>query len=88
MPTRVQPEPTLSQVSVQRTDADPGHQCSQFHCCQLHIVRTWPLFRADRFQSRDARAVKPKLSENYDFLPALDDKRGLVVDAILFTNLP
>jgi hypothetical protein len=22
-----------------------------------------------------------------DFLPALDDKRGLVVDAILFTNL-
>jgi hypothetical protein len=34
-----------------------------------------------------ARAVKPKPSENEDFLPALDDKRGLVVDAILFTNL-
>jgi hypothetical protein len=27
------------------------------------------------------------MSENYDFLPALDDKRGFIVDAILFTNL-
>jgi hypothetical protein len=26
-------------------------------------------------------------TENEDFLPALDDKRGLVVDAILFTDL-
>ena len=33
------------------------------------------------------RPLVVTMAENQGFLPALDDKRGLVIDAILFTNL-